>query len=248
MNFLSRFAIPGLIRYVVMLNALVFLLILLKRPIIEVIELNPALVMQGQVWRLVTWIFIPTTLSMFWIFFYLMFTWWAGEALEATWGTARLNLYYFLGMAGCTASAFFLGPNFGNTILSFSLLLALATLAPDMEILFFFFPMKLKWVALISLVYPWGFFFVGGGSSTQVAILVCLANYLVFFGPQLFQQARNQRKVEMRRAKFEASKRDVPSTLHRCETCGITEMSNPDADFRVTDDGHEYCTAHLPQR
>jgi len=246
-NFLSRLAIPGLIRYVVILNALVFLLMLLNRPIVEMISLDPALVLQGQIWRLVTWIFIPTTSSMLWIFFYLMFTWWAGEMLEATWGTARLNLYYFLGMAGCTASAFFLGPNFGNTILTFTLLLALATLSPDLEILFFFFPMKLKWVALLSIVYPWGYLFVGGGTSTQVAIVVCLVNYLIFFGPQLFLQARNQRKVEMRRARFEASKRDVPSTLHRCETCGITEMSNPEADFRVADDGREFCTAHLPQ-
>jgi membrane associated rhomboid family serine protease len=247
-NFLSRLAIPGLIRYVVMLNALVFLLMLLNRPIVELIDLNPALVLQGQVWRLVTWVFIPTTTSMLWIFFYLMFTWWAGEMLEATWGTARLNLYYLVGMAGCTISAFLLGPNFGNAILSFTLLLALATLSPDHEILFFFFPMKLKWVALLTLVYPWGFYFVGGGISTQVAILVCLGNYLVFFGPQLFQQAKSQKQVEMRRAKFEAAKRDVPATLHRCETCGITEMSNPDADFRVTDDGREYCTTHLPQR
>jgi membrane associated rhomboid family serine protease len=247
-NFLSRLAIPGLIRYIVMLNALVFLLMLLNRPIVELIALDPALVLQGQVWRLVTWIFIPTTSNMLWIFFYLMFTWWAGEMLEATWGTARLNLYYFLGWAGCTAAAFFLGPNFGNTILSFSLLLALATLSPDLEILFFFFPMKLKWVALISLVYPWGYFFVGGGLSTQIAIAVCLVNYLIFFSPHLFHQASNQRKVEIRRARFEAAKREADPTLHRCETCGITEASNPEADFRVTEDGREFCEAHLPKR
>ncbi len=247
MNFLSRLAIPGLIRYVVMLNALVYLLILLKRPIVELIALDPALVMQGQVWRLVTWIFIPTTTSMLWIFFYLAFTWWVGDMLEATWGTARLNLYYFLGWAGCTAATFFLGPNFGNLILNFSLILALATLAPDLEILFFFFPMKLKWLALLSLVFPWGFLFVGGGASTQAAIGLCLINYLSFFGPQLFRQARNRREVEMRRARFESAKREVAPTLHRCETCGITESSHPEAEFRVADDGREYCAAHLPK-
>ncbi len=248
MTFLSRLAIPGLIRYVVMLNALVFLLFLLKRPIFELIALDPALIMQGQVWRLVTWIFIPTTDSMLWIFFYLMFTWWAGDMLEAAWGTARLNLYYLLGVTGCTAAAFFFGMSYGALILSFSLLLALATLTPDMEILFFFFPLKLKWVALISLVYPWGFLFVGGGIATQLSILVCLVNYLAFFGPQLFRQARDRRSTHTRRARFEAAKLDVAAALHRCEACGITEMSNPDADFRVTDDGREYCASHLPRK
>ncbi len=104
----GRFAIPGLIRYIVALNALVFILCKINPGYANLLVLDPGLVMQGQVWRLVSWIFLPTTNNFLWIIFYLMFTFWAGDTLEATWGTFRLNLYYFLGMIGAAISAFLL--------------------------------------------------------------------------------------------------------------------------------------------
>lgn len=250
MTFLSRLAIPGLIRYVVMLTALVYLLTLMRTPIAYFIAMDRELIFGGQIWRLFTWVFMPPPDGLFGMvgfFLYLWFTWWIGDSLEATWGTERLNLYFFLGMAGCTLAGLFLGASFGNMVLNFSLFLALATIAPDFEILvFFLFPVKIKWVALFSLIF-WAFLFVTGSIATQAAILVCFANYLIFFGPQLFRGARDRQSAQSRRAKFEASKLDVSAALHCCEACGITEMSNPEADFRVTDDGREYCTAHLPR-
>ncbi len=243
---LGRFAITGLIRYVVAFTALVFLLIRLQWPAVEFLALDPQLILQGQVWRLFSWILIPTTTDFLWIFFYLFFTWWLGETLEATWGAFRLNLYYLLGMIGCTAAAFLFGMTFANFLLSFSLLLAVATVAPDTEILFFFFPLKIKWVAVISLVFPWGFSFVTGDFATRAAIIVCLLNYLIFFGPHLYRDSRDRNKATARRAKFEAAARDVPDALHRCETCGLTENADPEMDFRVSSDGREYCTRHLP--
>jgi hypothetical protein len=68
----GRCAVPGLIRYVALFNALVFILHLLAPGYDSILDLDPALVMRGQVWRLVTWIFIPETLSPFWIFFALL--------------------------------------------------------------------------------------------------------------------------------------------------------------------------------
>lgn len=245
---LGRFALPGLIRYVVMLNALVFILLQLNPSYITTLTLDPLLVLRGEVWRLVTWIFLPTTTSLLWIFFYLMFTWWVGDMLEATWGTFRLNLYYLIGVLSSTLAAFLFGGGGGNYLLTFSLLLAIATVAPDMEILFFFLPLKLKWVALISLVYPWGLLFVTGSNGIRMVILVCLLNYFLFFGPAFFRRLREERTNTARRAKFEASKIPVSEALHRCATCGITEISHPEADFRVAENGEEYCTAHLPSR
>ncbi len=244
---LSRFAIPGLIRIVVILNALVFLLVALNPEYVRVLMLDRNAILQGQVWRLLSWIFIPNTLSPLWIIFFLMFTWWLGDMLEATWGTFRLNLYYFLGVFFSTLAAFIFNLSYGNFLLTFSLLLAVATLAPDMEILFFFIPMKFKWVALMSLVWPWGVEFVMGPLGVKLMILLCLGNYFLFFGASFFRQFREQKATVVRRAKFEASKADDDFTLHRCTTCGITEVTNPEADFRVAINGHEYCLRHLPE-
>lgn len=243
---LSPFAIPGLMRYVAALNALVFLLVTLNPEYLGVLVLDRNLVLQGQVWRLISWLFIPNTFSFFFILFFLSFLWFIGDMLEATWGTFRLNLYYFLGAILITLTAFIFNTSLGNQMLCFSLLLAIATIAPDEQVLLLFFPIKMKWAALLSLIL-WGMMFVGGSTGLKCVILVSLGNYFLFFGPAFIRQFREQRSTAIRRAKFEAARVSDDETLHRCATCGITEVSNPEADFRVAPNGHEYCLRHLPE-
>ncbi|MGZ5503784.1 MAG: rhomboid family intramembrane serine protease, partial [Chthoniobacterales bacterium] len=52
-------AIPGLIRIVVGFTALVYVLTFLTPEIFSILDLNPARIRRGEVWRLVTYIFIP---------------------------------------------------------------------------------------------------------------------------------------------------------------------------------------------
>lgn len=50
-----------------------------------------------------------------------------------------------------------------------------------------------------------------------------------------------------RKSEFSAAvKASAEEPLHRCATCGCTESTRPDADFRVTSSGEEYCEQHLP--
>lgn len=243
----GKFAIPGLIRYVVALNALVFLLYLLQWNV-GIFQFDRDAIAAGQIWRAFTWIFIPTTTSLLWIIFYLMFTWWIGDCLEATWGTFRLNVYYFLGFSGCVASGLIFGAAGGNSMLTLTLLLAAATLAPNLEVLLFgIIPLKLKWIAAIGLIFP-VMVVLGGGLAGAAIVILCLGNYLLFFGPSLLRQARTNHESGIRRAKFQQNSRPESEALHRCEACGRTELSNPDLDFRVSSDGHEYCSEHLPAR
>lgn len=244
---LSRFAIPGLIRYVVAFNALAYLLGALNPGYLDVLQLDRGEILNGEVWRLFTWIFLPTAPYPILVFIYLWVTWWIGDALEAEWGTFRLNAYYFLGMALCILSAFVFGQSLGNSMLNLTLFLALASIMPNMEILLFFvLPLKFKWAAWISMIWPI-LILLTGPISDKMMVVVCMGNYLLFFGPQFLRDSRSKRQVATRRARFEAAK-DISETLHRCQACGITEISHPQADFRVAADGHEYCTAHLPAR
>ena len=201
----SRYAIPGLIRYVVALNALVFILVTLEPNYAGVLELNRAGILRGEVWRLVSWIFLPTTLDYFWIIFYLMFTWWLGDLLEGTWGTFRLNAYYFLGMVLCIGSALIFGASGGNLFLNLSLFLAVATLAPNLEILLFLIlPVKIKWVALFSLIFP-VFVLLFDALPANMAVVMCLGNSLIFFAPAYFKGTLASHKTRERRQRFEAS-------------------------------------------
>ena len=84
-----------------------------------------------------------------------------------------------------------------------------------------------------------------GSLPVKMIVIMCLGNYLIFFGLSLIKRSRENRQTLQRRARFEAAK-DISPTLHRCEACGITEATDPHADFRVASDGKEYCTRHLP--
>jgi hypothetical protein len=245
---LGRYAVPGLIRYVVGLNALVFLLIAIEPGYASALQLDRSAILQGEVWRIASWIFLPQTTSVFWIFFYLIFTWWIGDMLESNWGAFRLNAYYFLGMALCIGSALLFGESGGNYFLNLSLFLAVATLAPNFEILLFLIlPVKMKWIAWISLLLPAGVLLFGP-LSQKMMVVMCLGNYLLFFAPAYLRNRVEAGKTAARRARFQAASGSDDQTLHRCETCGATEASHPEAEFRVTADGREFCLEHLPSK
>src|SRR5713101_3267177 len=135
-------AIPGLPRVLVGFAALVFALAWLFRDVhpgfTSMLQLDPERIRHGQVWRFFTYIFIPQTLSPWWILFALWFLWWVGEGLERAWGAFRFTLYFFVGMVGTTAAAFFFGSNFSNSMLLMSLFLAFAHFYPE-EIIYILF-------------------------------------------------------------------------------------------------------------
>ena len=244
---LGFLGIPALIRIVVGFNALVFMLVRLNPGFGSFLDLDPALIRHGEIWRLVTYIFLPQTSSFLWIILVLWFLWFIGEGLEQAWGAFRLTLYFFVGMIGATAAAFFFGAGSSNSMLYASLFYAFARFYPDQVIyLFFILPVKIKWVAWVSAAFLI-FGFVVGSNSYRMALVAALANYLIFFGPEIIYEARHRSEVATRRKRYARQSRSEAEPLHKCAVCGATELSDPNLDFRVAHDGEEYCIAHLPK-
>lgn len=239
--------IPGLIRIVIGFTALVYLLVFFNRGFESFLTLDPALIRQGQVWRLVTYIFLPQTFSPLWVLLALWFLWFIGEGLERAWGPFRLTLYFVVGMIGTTIAAFFFGSNFSNGMLITSIFFAFARFYPNEVIyILFILPVKIKWLA-------WAFAaflllgFVLNSNSYRAALIAAFANYFIFFGPEIIHQARHRHEVSTRRRRFEDHSRSADDALHHCAVCGATELSDPNLDFRVARDGEEYCMPHLPK-
>src|SRR5678815_1552066 len=118
-------SVPGLILIVFCFTALVYVLVFLNWGFESFLTLDPTLILRGQVWRLVTYIFLPQTFSPLWMLLALWFLWFIGEGLERAWGPFRLTLYFVVGMIGTTIAAFFFGSNFSNGMLITSLFLSL---------------------------------------------------------------------------------------------------------------------------
>ena len=233
-------------RIVVGFTALVWTLVWLNPDFRFALDLDPTRVRNGEVWRLVTYIFLPQTFS-FWVILVLWFLWFIGEGLERAWGAFRLTLYFLVGMIGTTIAAFFFGARFSNGMLISSLFFAFARFYPDVIIyILFILPAKIKWIAWVSAAFLLLGFIVNS-NSYRMAMVAAFANYLIFFGPEIIHEARHRTEVSSRRKRFESDVRSQAEPLHKCAVCGATELSDPDLDFRVARDGEEYCVTHLPR-
>src|SRR5438105_14567691 len=88
---LGFLAVPGLLRYVALFNALTFLLEKLSPGFLQILDLDPAAVLHGQVWRLITYIFIPQMTSFLlcpdWatVAFAVLFCWWIVTLVCVVW-------------------------------------------------------------------------------------------------------------------------------------------------------------------
>ncbi len=247
-------AVPGLLRYIAILTAMVFVLYKLDASYLGLIDLDRNAIFRGQVWRLVTYIFVPQ-LGGFpfpdWInvAFYVLLLWWIGNGLEEVWGAFRLSLFYFVGMIGTTVAALLFGRQFFQYHADARLSSLPSPISfPDTIIYFaYILPLKVKWIAWLSAAFLLLKFFVSS-ISYQAAFIAAMSNYLLFFGPEIYQAARHRRDVSERRRRFESSSREAENEpLHKCAVCGATELSDANLEFRVARDGEEYCLDHLPK-
>lgn len=256
-----RFGIPNLVFYLIGGSAVVYLLDLITYSGVAVSSLlsfNRALIFQGQVWRLVTFIF--TTWGQNPIFFLLAmyFLWFIGTTLEREWGTAKFTCYYGLGLVLtivlglCTGGA-------STTYIDLSLFLAFATLFPDTQfLLFFIIPVKAKilgWIdgALLAVSFLLSLFSLDVGG--MVMILVSIFNYLLFFWPELMyhvKRLRGQAKYSRQSnvIHFKKAARDLQrqNFTHKCSVCGRTDAEFPDLEFRYCSrcaGYHCYCIDHI---
>jgi hypothetical protein len=176
MNFLNnmerkfgRYAIPHLTMYIILTYVAGYMLYFIgaanQVDVRQFLALSPALILRGQVWRLVSWWLIPPsgvdvfTLIMLFVYYQL------GSVLERTWGDFFYNVYIFMGLVFTVAGAFvlyaFTGIDVGLTriffstyYISLSIFLGFAMTFPEQQMLFMFLiPVRIKWFAILDIVY-----------------------------------------------------------------------------------------------
>lgn len=191
---LERIAVQSLMKYIVIGMGIVFFLdIIFSGAFSQLLMFSKTGIMSGQIWRLISFIFVPPPSSPLFIIFALYFYWMIGEALEGAWGTARFNLFYIIGILGTILSGLITGYA-SNQYLNLSLFFAFAILYPDFELLLFFIlPIKVKWLAIIDAAfYAWSL--IVSRWPERIALLVSLVNIALFFGPDLYNRIYNWRR------------------------------------------------------
>ncbi len=149
--------------------------------LISYLEFDRDAIIHGfQIWRVVTFIFIPSGDNILWAILMMYFYWVIGRALEKEFGAFRFNLFYFLGAALALIAGFITGYT-TNSYLNLSLFLAFAIFYPNFEVrLFFILPIKVKYMAIVYAIVI-GFSFIMYPWQYRIVILLSLLNVVIFF-------------------------------------------------------------------
>lgn len=267
----GRFGIPNLTIYMIVCYVIGYALMIVNPGILNWLSLEPAYILRGQVWRLVTWVlYPPSTSGVLWFAIAVLFFYYPiGTSLERTIGTFKYTLYILSGVIFTILGAFILyfllggnvlvGNVFSTYYISLSTFLAYAMCYPDMQVLLMFIiPVKMKWMAIfyvVIVVYEMIQYVMAGAWYLVIPIVASLLNFIIFyFGTKDFSRYNPKeihRRNEFRRAMEPQGRMKSGSgsvTKHKCAICGRTELDDPNLDFRFCsrcNGNYEYCQDHL---
>ena len=267
----GRFGIPNLTIYMIVCYVIGYALMIVNPGILNWLSLEPAYILRGQVWRLVTWVlYPPSTSGVLWFAIAVLFFYYPiGTSLERTIGTFKYTLYILSGVIFTILGAFILyfllggnvlvGNVFSTYYISLSTFLAYAMCYPDMQVLLMFIiPVKMKWMAIfyvVIVVYEMIQYVMAGAWYLVIPIVASLLNFIIFyFGTKDFSRYNPKeihRRNEFRRAMEPQGRMKSGSgsvTKHKCAICGRTELDDPNLEFRFCsrcNGNYEYCQDHL---
>ena len=258
----GRYAIPNLTMYLIGGYVIGYMVTLMLPRYLVWLTLEPAYILKGQIWRLVTWVLVPPSRQLLTVVIMMLLYYQLGTALERTWGTFRYNVYIFSGILFTILGAFLLalllgtdkigyGGYFSTYYINLSIFLAFAASYPEMQVmLYFVLPIKIKWMAYVYAAYIL-YDFVQGNWITRTAIAASLLNFILFFLSSRNIQPYTP-KEQARKRKFKKQTRPhmtyANGAMHRCAVCGKTELDDPTLEFRFCSKckgNYEYCQEHL---
>lgn len=265
-----NFGIPNLMLYIVIGNVVAFFLLRMTDGLaVQFLWFDWDQVLHGQLWRLLTFIFVPDSTNPFNLILSLYFMYFIGSMLEREWGTPKFNLFYLSGLVLTLLTgiishyAFGSGTILGAYYVGMSMFLAFAALYPDAQILFMYIiPLKAKWLAVADIalfaVDILGALFAGRFLKALLPVAAML-NVLIFFWCEIVDQFDRQRAYSQHRnshqtiqfksaVRRQRKKEAQQGYRHKCSVCGRTDTDHPDLEFRYCSrcaGYHCFCVDHI---
>ena len=259
-----RFGINRLMLYMVIGNAIVFVFSMMDRTgtFLSYLYLNVGLVLRGQVWRLVTFLFVPLSSNLLFEALALYFYYFIGNTLENHWGAGRFTIFYFSGALFTLLYGIAVSLITGRSVmlsadyLNLSMFFAFAALYPDMRVyIMFILPVKIKWLAIADAVL-FALSVIVNPFPENLLPVIALLNFVIFFGQQFIDMLRRRGagrtarqsmrfQAAVHNAKREASEKPY---RHKCAVCGRTDTDYPNLEFRYCSrcqGYHCFCIDHI---
>lgn len=265
----QRKGIRNLMLYIAIASAITYGLGIIDptRLLYNLFCFNRTLILQGQFWRLVTFLIAPNPsgglISGLIVFLVLFFYYRIGLMLEQSIGTLKFNLFYFTGVLLIDLAGMLFGWPVTSDSLHMSLVLAFATLYSEARVLLFYIiPIKMKYLAWVYLAMT----ILECVTYRTLLPTIPLLNYLLFFWSDFHSllpvtwRVRQRKKAQSRTwqqpkqkpspnwAAGYQSKAGQTPYHHKCTVCGRTDTEHPELEFRYCSrckGYHCYCMDHI---
>ena len=252
-----RFGIPNLMKYVCIGNIVFWLIGAVNPVLMSYLTFNPAAILHGQIWRIITFALYPPQTSLL-AFIAIYFYYLIGNVLEREWGTPQFNVYFFTGIILTVIYGLLMYLIFGiNFSLNaqyvyLSMFFSFAVLFPDMQVLLFFIlPIKIKYLAWVNgALFLYSIF--ANPFPVNLLPLVAVVNFLIFCGGDLLAKIPKKPSGNVINFRRESAKirREQQANLynHKCSVCGKTDRDYPELEFRYCSKCqgyHCFCQEHI---
>lgn len=256
----GKYAVSSLSMKLVILYIIGYVLYFVRPEIFNYLVLDMTALLNGQFWRVITWLLVPPEVggNLFFVAIMLYFYYSIGTSLERVWGDYKYNVYIFLGIILTVLSAFLwtlflrvsgysglelatltrLGAGYFSTYyINMSIFLAFALTFPEAQVyLLFILPIKVKYLGWIDA----GFLImsmISGNSAERFVIAAALLNVVLLFirsrSWMSLSPGQVRRRQKFRRSVAEGKKSVQGKTsIHRCAICGRTEKDGDTLEFR----------------
>ena len=204
----GRYTIPNLMKYICVMYAVGFLIQLFAPEFyFYYLDLDPEAILHGHIWRVLTFlIYYPASYgfsSIFWAIIGIMVYYSIGNSLEYLWGNFRYNFFFFSGVLLYNVAGILIflltgvSLQLNLTYMGFSIFLAYSLTLPDTVFyLYFFIPIKAKYLALFETLLYLYFLLVSQSAGERLSILLSFLNVLLFF--LLMHQGRRKNIFNIR--------------------------------------------------
>ena len=253
----GNLAPSNLISWLVGLQGIVYFLLRFRPDLEDGFVLYPQALAAGEVWRLVTFFFLPWrsstgTFGPFWTIISLLFLHFVGRSLEEQWGSFRFDAYLLLGGLLTVAVCLLFGPVTSQYVF-LTLILCFAVEFPNYEInLYMVLPVKMKWLGLLDAVLL-AMAFVNAGLAGRASIVAALVTFFLFTGSAIVSAISGRARVSARGRAMSAYRAEAAPVLRArvCAKCGKSDQDDKKLEFRICDcqekcggRATEYCLEH----
>ena len=267
-----KLGIPDLMKYIVLSNAAVFVLDLFTNSFFSnLLFFHYNSIMHGQVWRLLTFILVPSIGGagsvgfglMTNVFFFAMtsfFYYSIGTTLERYMGSTKFTVFYALGVLLNMLLGLLTHASVNMYYINMSMFFSFAVLYPDTRVLLYgIIPLKIKWLAWLDAVFfAYDIFFYLRSGLPLLALMpvIGILNFFLFFGGELLDGAKYKKdvfthKTSKQTINFKKAQKDIKQRkgyLHKCTVCGVTDADDPNMEFRYCskcNGYYRYCINHI---